>query len=572
VLEDVLGGPGPEPAPPGATAGSQPLAGPMDGVFRLDSDWRFTFLNHAAVIYLGGGEMLGRTLWEVVPGLIGTACEAEYRAAMAERRPHDIVGPAAAHPGRWVEARLFPVGEELEVHLRDVTERVEVEQQLRRSEERLRLAQDAGGICHWDWELATDRVHWSEGYYRLWQIDPEVTPSFESFLAAVDPRDRDAVCASLEEARQSGEPWSMQMRVAGTEPVRWIAGRGEYRHDGEGRVVRMIGVCWDVTEMVTAGERLRHSEARYRRLFEQANDLIYMCDLEQRITECNPAVARALCLKVDELVGRHLSEFLTEEGAAQATEMIRRKLAQGGTTFHEIAVRRSDGFWRTWEINSGLVLDERGEPLGVHAVARDVTDRKAAEEQQRLLLDELNHRVKNTLAIVQSIAQQTLRNGGAEPSLQKMFEGRLMALATAHDLLTRENWSSASLRTIVEDAIRPFCDENSCLATGPDLRVSPKTAVNFALALHELATNASKYGALSVSGGRVHVDWKVAGERFIFEWRESGGPPVAEPQRRGFGTRLLERALSRELQGTASLVFRPDGLLFQIDAPRYNLD
>jgi PAS domain S-box-containing protein len=270
------------------------------------------------------------------------------------------------------------------------------------------------------------------------------------------------------------------------------------------------------TELALArsGAALRESEERYRRFFEQTSDLILTADLNQVINDCNPSAASAVGLTREAAIGRKISDFISAEDFEETSRMLRRKLERGGTTRYDVRVRSSSGEWLNWEINSGLTYDGDGVPVGLHVVGRDVTDRKRAEEHQTLLINELNHRVKNTLAIVQSITHQTLRSGAGPDRLRDDLEGRLAALAAAHDVLTREHWASASLREIIGDAVAPFGGENRFTIGGPELRLDPRTAVSFALAMHELATNAVKYGALQGENGRVSVTWSISRSAF----------------------------------------------------------
>ncbi|HEX8574481.1 MAG TPA: HWE histidine kinase domain-containing protein [Allosphingosinicella sp.] len=200
-----------------------------------------------------------------------------------------------------------------------------------------------------------------------------------------------------------------------------------------------------------------------------------------------------------------------------------------------------------------------------------VLERRRTEEHLRLLVNELNHRVKNTLAIVQSIAVQTLRSEDGEDGPRRAFESRLSALASAHDLLTAENWESAPLRQVVETAgLGCGASPERLTLSGPDVRVQPRTAVSIAMAVHELCTNAVKYGAFSNRTGTVSVDWEVSeagqGRCLRFRWREEGGPPVKPPEKRGFGTRMIERALAAELGGSAVVEFRPEGIWCVVEA------
>jgi PAS domain S-box-containing protein len=214
-------------------------------------------------------------------------------------------------------------------------------------------------------------------------------------------------------------------------------------------------------------------------------------------------------------------------------------------------------------------------------VSLDVTERKRAEERQRLLLNELNHRVKNTLATVQSIASQTLRSAADAAAFRAAFEARLLALSQTHNLLTDAGWEAASLIDILRLEMTPHAagkpgEARFLIDADRDVRLTPKAAVALGMAFHELATNAVKYGALSTPTGRVSVRSRVmpsdAGHRLIVEWAESGGPPVIKPQRRGFGGRLLEQGLAGELRGEVKLDYRPEGLFCRIELPMQGLE
>ena len=206
--------------------------------------------------------------------------------------------------------------------------------------------------------------------------------------------------------------------------------------------------------------------------------------------------------------------------------------------------------------------------------AADELARRA--QAHRLLIDELNHRVKNTLATVQSMAAQSLKNlGGGAAAGRDAFEARLLALSRAHDILTRESWTSADLRGIADQALRPFRGEISAeeapriTLEGPDLRLPPEGALALTMILHELCTNAVKHGALSVPDGRVALIWTgqtdAGAPTLRITWRERGGPPVTSPSRSGFGTRLLERGLAG--RGTANLAYEAAGFVSAAASP-----
>jgi len=196
----------------------------------------------------------------------------------------------------------------------------------------------------------------------------------------------------------------------------------------------------------------------------------------------------------------------------------------------------------------------------------DVTDRVRAEKRQQLLINELNHRVKNTLASIQSIVSQTLRGVATKEQASGAITDRIIALSNAHNVLTAENWDSADLRAIVESSVKPFeiPEKDAVRLSGPDIRIGPHAAISIALALHELGTNAVTFGALSAQDGTVDVGWEVGDDRFSLTWRESGGPLVEVPQRKGFGSRLILRVLPRELSGTTDIDYRSTGVVFTL--------
>jgi two-component sensor histidine kinase len=207
------------------------------------------------------------------------------------------------------------------------------------------------------------------------------------------------------------------------------------------------------------------------------------------------------------------------------------------------------------------------------AAQREIAERREAEKHRELLINELNHRVKNTLATVQSIAAQTLRTSALEAEVRNRLDARLIALSDAHNLLTEHNWAGATLDEVVERALRPHRSEREVRfdIKGPEVQLSPKTALAFAMALHELATNAIKYGALSADVGHVTLIWQVdqknGGPRLQMVWEERGGPSVTPPSRKGFGMRLIERGLAAELGGSVQLTYLPSGVVCTIDTP-----
>jgi two-component sensor histidine kinase len=262
---------------------------------------------------------------------------------------------------------------------------------------------------------------------------------------------------------------------------------------------------------------------------------------------------------------------LPEDSGRHTTPETRRS----GTAAPEVEYRirrQSDGEVRWLARHIEFIHDADGKPVQMIGVVQDITERKVVEEQRALLTRELEHRMKNTLAMVGAIAAQTLRGDDMEAA-RAAFIARLAALATANDILMLRNWSSAPIRAVVEGALLPHMSgEGRVRIDGPDLKLNAKQSLALSLGLHELATNAAKYGALSTSGGSVAIDWSVDGPdvaepQFHLNWTERGGPPVTPPARRGFGSRLIERVVAADFRGAVGIDYEPAGVVCRLEAP-----
>jgi len=277
----------------------------------------------------------------------------------------------------------------------------------------------------------------------------------------------------------------------------------------------------------------------------------------------------------EELLGKSFSFLMTRGAGPDALAKVEAALKGSSECSLEVRCRRKDGemFWAAAYIY--LVRDEAGGVVQRFASFVDLTDQKREEDRLRFLLDELNHRTQNTLATVQAIAVQTLR-GVVAREVVDAFQARILALSKAHGLLGRTNWDAVSLRDTLDQALQPFGLNDKWDARftvqGDDVRLQPKTALTLAMMFHELATNATEYGALSESGeGRIDIAWQVEptpqGGRMRLRWEESGGPLVEPPRRKGFGSRLIEGGLAQELDGEVRIDYPPDGVVCHVVMP-----
>jgi two-component sensor histidine kinase len=249
-------------------------------------------------------------------------------------------------------------------------------------------------------------------------------------------------------------------------------------------------------------------------------------------------------------------------------------MAGNGATWHEDQLvpvtrhgRREDVWW-TYSFGPIDLEDKVG---GVLVVCRDVTSEHMAREALNLINEELKHRVKNTLAVLGAVASQTFRDVSSKADLEK-YQGRLAAFGRAHDLLTAANWAAAPLQEVISTALSPYrTGEGRIAVSGPPLVVKSRQALALSLAIHELATNALKYGALSVTSGRVSITWSsedhASESQFVFIWQEFGGPPVSEPAGVGFGSRLISRVLKDDFRGSVEVSYGSTGLICRLTAP-----
>jgi PAS domain S-box-containing protein len=330
--------------------------------------------------------------------------------------------------------------------------------------------------------------------------------------------------------------------------------------DSSGALVGAVNMLMDLTDR----RRAESYEQRLGAIVESSDDAIVSKDLMGIITSWNRGAERLFGYTADEVVGQSITILIPLDRRDEET-MVLERIRRGERIDHfETVRRRRDGSLVEISLTVSPIRDAAGRIVGASKIARDITERKRAQEQQTLLIGEIKHRIRNTLATVQAIATQTLRSASAEE--RSAFAARLHALANAHDLLTPESWNRAPVRDVVDRVLKPFQEkhrERFVIAGRGDLWLSASRSVLLALVLHELATNAVKYGALSNGSGRVRVGWETAPNgqpnRMTLTWQESGGPPVKPPENKGFGSLLIERVVQADL-GAARFDFRPQGV------------
>ncbi|HEV7254331.1 MAG TPA: PAS domain S-box protein [Mesorhizobium sp.] len=346
----------------------------------------------------------------------------------------------------------------------------------------------------------------------------------------------------------------------------------EFDEADEAMLVQLAQLASAAVEQSLTEHTVAQREAHLAAIFEQSAAGLSETDSAGCFIRVNDRFCAITGRTREELLTLRMHDITHKDDLPRNEPHFDEAVASGKPFEIEKRYIRPDGS-TVWVLNSVTALrDADGRPQNVVCVTVDVSERKRWEEHQRLLVNELNHRVKNSLATVQSIASQTLRNARSADEARGALESRIQAMVRAHDVLTRENWESADLWEIVAEAVAPFSNarEDRLHLRGPSARVSPRMALALSMALQELSTNAAKYGALSNEAGQIAIAWSIdrqAPPRLRLTWQERGGPPVATPARRGFGSRLIERGLAQELDGEVTISFPPEGVICTVKAP-----
>lgn len=469
----------------------------------------------------------------------------------------------------------------------DVTELREVEAALRKSEERLRLAQRAAGAVTWDWDLARGLIRWGDVDVAraLASADFDEVTGFERWVAHIHPEDRARHDREAAAAIQAGEG-RIEFRIrrsGGSGEVRWLEVSGRViERDGRGEPLRMAGVTVDITARREAEAALRASESQLRLAVEAARLTTWEYDVLRDVGSRGGALSVEFPRLPISGFGRAAWFAAVHADDRPHVDAAFRAVAEGHSPRYDVTFRlegRDGAGWRWIEAIGAPVEQDSatGRPLRLAGVSQDVTERKRAEQRQALLMRELDHRAKNLLAVVQAALRLTPRDNIVD--FVKAVEGRVGALARTHTLLAEEHWKGAGLRQIVEGELAPFrsgIGTSQHVSTpqadlrGVDLTLAPAAAQAVSIALHELATNATKYGALSVPSGRVSVTWEVNREVDLLHllWTETDGPSVEkQPERRGFGSRVIEATLREQLGGRVERRWETTGLVCEMALP-----
>jgi PAS domain S-box-containing protein len=553
-----------------------------DAFVALDHDFRVTDLNRRALKLDGrpAEALLGHSHWDLWPAANGTPVETAYRHAMQSRVPvqlehryqsetHDI----------WLDIRAFPTSTGLALFYSDITSRKAAEAALRESELERRLATEGAQVGIWEIDLASGRGRWSKEAMVLFGVERDVFTE-QDWTDAILPADRAAAGEAWRRTVEDGAPYEVEFRAAaaagdGTE--RWLLSRGHVERDAEGRPLRGAGVMLDVTARVRAEAQTRQTLAELRSVYDTAPVGLCVIDLAGRFVRINERLAAINGLPAEAHIGRTVRELLP--GIADAAEALQRTVIETGEPVLNVEIvgetPAKPGVTRVWEEHWYPLRDRDGRLVGINVVAEEVTARKEAEQRQLLLAREVDHRAKNALTMVQSVLRLT-RDEDPRKFAQAV-EGRVAALARVQGLLADVHWSGVDLRTLLGGELAAFLPQQPGSEEDPGIHLDGAPVVLTALAAqpismitHELATNATKYGALSVARGQVALTWSIDRDHRMLRlrWTERDGPRIeGAPTRRGFGTRVVDSLVERQLGGVVTRAWKPEGLVCDIALP-----
>lgn len=483
-------------------------------------------------------------------------CEIEFRLRRADGSD------------RWHFSRTMPVRTEGGVVSGWFGVAIDIDER-RQAEERLGLALDAGAIMGtWFWDVPRDRVITDERFARAFGLDPHACRSgipIAQALPGIHPEDRERVGAEIARALKEGGAYRCEYRV-GEGRGRWIEAIGHVELSATGEPLRFPGIALDIEERRRVEAERDEATALLRAVVEAVPGAVYAKDRDGRVLLGNRGFAEAVGRSPGAFLGLTDLELLADtEQARTIMANDRRIMAAGRAEQIEEELRLPDGRTSYWISTKAPFRDSSGAVIGLVGSSVDISERRLAEERERLLAREIDHRSKNLLGVVQSILMLTKAQTVEEYRASTL--ARIHALGRVHSLLNAKRWSYLSLEELVRDEMDAFGRDDRIRFDGPDLRLAPHAAQALAMILHELATNAAKYGALSIQTGSVTITWTVDGGTVAVCWAENGLAGLEPPTSRGFGSTVVAALVERQLGGNIRFEWRAGGVLCVIEMP-----
>ncbi len=445
------------------------------------------------------------------------------------------------------------------------------------AQRRALLASRIAGFVTWEIDAETLGITYDTGLAAMFGLDPSfVATSVADFAVRIHPDDLEPTLTALKDAKVPGGRYLAEFRVRhGETGWRWLRGCGEGVATPEG--VHIIGFNLDITAEREAQAALQASEAFTRSILNSSPECIKVLSLDGRLDFFSQG---GLCLmEVDDFEGQLRGTEWTSFWPPEDQPKVRGALAtalNGGTGRFQAFCPTLKGTPKWWDVSVSPVPGADGTPERLLVISRDITELHLAEERQQLLVQELDHRLKNLFAVAAGMVNLTARTAQTPAEMAAALNGRLLAMSRAHNLIRSavrarlNEGESAAVRELVAVVLEPHLpvQRDGVVIEGPPLRAGPKATTSLALVLHELATNAAKYGALSAPQGALAVTWEEDDSHLALRWSESGGPAIkALPTKRGFGSQLARLGVSSQLGGTLAYDWQPEGVLIRLRIP-----
>lgn len=457
---------------------------------------------------------------------------------------------------------------------RQVMSELELRRALKEREanaQRVALALAAGAIVGtWFWEIQADRFTIDEQFARSFGIDPSRIHdglSLEEVIETVHPEDKQGLTAAINEAISRGGPYAHQYRVRRADgQYYWIEANGRVDHGEDGTPLAFPGVLIDREER----RALQEERDRAMRLLETFTaavpGVVYAKDRQGRMLIANRGTTELIGKPPEFYLGKTDAEFLDDKVQAQRVMANDRRVMETGLAEQlEEDVHFPDGTRAVWLSTKEPLRAEDGEVIGLIGSSVDITSWKKAEEARTLLMREVDHRARNALAVVQSMIRLTKADDADQ--LREALAGRIDALARAHASLAHSNWEGGLLSQVIAEEVASSGAPSRFRFDGPEVMLLAEQVQPVSMIIHELTTNAFKYGALGSPTGQIEISWRRAPTGWVLTWTEEGGPAVSPPQRTGFGSRLIQQ-LASQLEGEVSFSWRPAGLAVELVVPR----
>jgi PAS domain S-box-containing protein len=552
------------------------------GICVIDADFRLVRASAIALRQLPGSEAalgrdFGETLRMMLPGPSAAVGISQFRHTLETGEPYHSSagremrvdrGRTEVYEWRLEQVRMADGRPGVVCYFYDLTDRMRQEEELRDSQERLQLAYEASEMGAWDLDLTTGRAVWTSKLYELLGLDRTRPASAELFFEHVHPEDQELLRAAFNRSIETGEIFEAGFRIRRNDGVlRHMAGRGRIVRREAGVPVRMIGVNFDVTERRRLERQLRDHDRELRLILDNSVAFIGLLEPDGTLLEVNATALIAGGLARGDVIGIPFWQtpwWSHDEDVVMTLRDAIEHARAGEAAHYDTVVRMKEDRRMKIDFLLAPIFDDEGNVRRLVASAFDITDREQALERVELLMREINHRSKNTLALVQAVARQ-IWCASPEDFFDR-FAARLQALAASQDILIDNDTDAVFIEDLARAQLAHFEEfmDHRIRLTGPQIRLKAEAAQSMGMALHELATNAGKYGALSGDAGEVLISWEGEDGQFVISWVERRGPAVEPPADKGFGSFVLDSIVRGTLGGHVAVEYAPEGFRWRL--------